>query len=90
MLEAMMCGRPVLATKVGGVHDWLEDGESAFLASTASVEDLAACLQRALEARGRWKEMGLAARAAFDRLRDRDPVGSFVRLLDGAVARGGN
>jgi L-malate glycosyltransferase len=89
MLEAMMCGRPVLATKVGGVHDWLEDGESAFLASTASVEDLAACLQRALEARGRWKEMGLAVRAAFDRLRDRDPLGSFVRLLDEAVARGG-
>lgn len=89
MLEAMMCGRPVFATRVGGVDDWLEDGENAFLAAAASVDALTEALHRALGARDRWRDMGLAARAAFDRRRDPDPVAAFVRLLDGSVARGG-
>lgn len=86
MLEAMMCGRPLLATRVGGVDDWLQDGVSAFLAAAASVDSVAEALKRALDERRRWPEMGLAARAAFDSKRDPDPVGTFVGLLDGAAA----
>lgn len=86
MLEAMMCGRPLLATRVGGVDDWLHDGVNAFLADAASVDSVAEALWRALDERERWKEMGLAARAAFDSRRDPDPVGTFVGLLDEAVA----
>lgn len=85
MLEAMMCGRPLLATRVGGVDDWLQDGENAFLAGATSVELVEEALRRALTNRKHWREMGLSARATFDARRDNDPVGTFVRILDSVV-----
>lgn len=86
MLEAMMCGRPLLATRAGGVDDWLQDGVNAFLSAAVSADSLAEALRRALDARKRWKGMGLAARAAFDSKRVSDPVGTFIGLLDEAAA----
>lgn len=62
--EAMLCERPVLATRVGGAEDWLRDGETGFLCAPADPDALAAALQRALAHRERWPAMGLAAQSA--------------------------
>jgi glycosyltransferase involved in cell wall biosynthesis len=80
----MMAGRPQLATAVGGVPDWLADGEDAFIAEDVTVESIELTLRRALSQRGRWREMGLAAREAFDAKRDPDPVGTLVGILERA------
>ena len=81
MLEAMMCGRAVLATPVGGVDDWIEDGINGYVAPAISVEALTATLSRAPLQRENWPAMGVAARRAFDQRRASDPVGSLLRSI---------
>ena len=44
VIEALAAGRPVVATRVGGVSDVVRDGVDGFLAEVADVESLAARL----------------------------------------------
>ena len=87
MLEAMMAGRPQLATAVGGVPDWLTDGDDAFIAEDVTVESIEHALLRALSSRNKWAEMGRAARRAFDAKRDPNPVETLVGILEEAVGK---
>ena len=70
--EALLCGRPVLTADVGLVRDWVQEGETGFIADTASVAALTQALNRAWNRRADWSAMGLAgaARAAAQRIRD--------------------
>jgi glycosyltransferase involved in cell wall biosynthesis len=81
----MMCGRPVLATDVGGVSDWITDGVEGYVAPEISAAAIRATLIRALADRPRWPTMGTAARARFDGQRDPDPVGSLLALVDASI-----
>lgn len=70
--EAMLAGRPVLATAVGAVPEWIDDGVSGFLAGSPELDDVGAALERAWIARDRWCTLGVAAHRAvsgwgFDR-----------------------
>jgi glycosyltransferase involved in cell wall biosynthesis len=80
----MMAGRPQLATAVGGVPDWLADGEDAFIAEDVTVESIEHAFRHALSSRNKWPEMGRAARRAFDAKRDANPVGTLVEILERA------
>jgi len=46
LLEAMMAGLPVVATKVGGVPEAIEDGVNGLLVAPSAVDDLASALGR--------------------------------------------
>lgn len=87
MLEAMMAGRPLLVTPVGGVADWLTDGVNAFVAEDVSAKALEKALYRVHSARAQLPQMGEAARNAFESRRDRDPVGTLMEILDRASAK---
>lgn len=68
VIEAMLCGRPVTATDVGGVREWVEDGRSGFIAAGTTANAIAEALERVWADRSRWPEMGAFARsAALDR-----------------------
>ncbi len=60
--EAMLHGRPVLATRVGGAEDWIEDGANGWICPAPTVELLGETLVRAWRDRARWAELGTAAR----------------------------
>lgn len=62
--EAMLCRRPVLATRIGGAEDWLRDDQTGFLCPEPRSASLAATLQHAFSRRDRWQAMGAAAAAA--------------------------
>jgi glycosyltransferase involved in cell wall biosynthesis len=62
VIEAMATGLPVLATKVGGIPEMIEDGKSGFLAP-ADEQAYTERLAGALDQRATWAAMGVAARA---------------------------
>ena len=62
--EAMLCGRPVLATAVGGAEDWIRHDETGFICPAPTVDLLAATLAHAWARRAQWSALGTAARVA--------------------------
>jgi N-acetyl-alpha-D-glucosaminyl L-malate synthase BshA len=74
-LEAMACGTPVIATRVGGVSEVVEDGVSGMLCAAEDLEGYASLLRRALVDQELVARMGAAARTrAVDHF-------SFERVL---------
>lgn len=81
LIEAMLLGRPAVATDVGGITEWASEPDNAFIAPAASVRSLAAALERAWQARPDWCEMGLRARAAALQRLDPDPAARLFHTL---------
>jgi glycosyltransferase involved in cell wall biosynthesis len=73
-IEALAAGRPVVATKVGGVPDVVRDGEDGFLVEPGATDELAERLERLArdpDLRARMGERGrerVLPRYAVDRL----------------------
>jgi glycosyltransferase involved in cell wall biosynthesis len=61
VVEAMAAGRPVVATRVGGVPDAVTDGETGFLIDVGDDEALARNLDRLLNESALRQQMGRAA-----------------------------
>ncbi len=66
--EAMLRGRAVLATRVGGATEWIVPGETGFICPAPTVELLAESLREAWAQRTRWRELGEAAARRTRRL----------------------
>jgi len=81
IIEAMMAGRPVLATNVAGHGEVIEDNVTGFLAKNASVSDLNEALDRAWQHREQLPAMGAAAAASIRRLVPEDPAAAFAAML---------
>lgn len=62
VVEAMACGRPVLAHALGGPSETIVDNETGWLIPGYQPRDIAAGLTRVFADRGRWQDMGKAAR----------------------------
>jgi glycosyltransferase involved in cell wall biosynthesis len=62
VLEAMACGRPVIATRVGGIPEAVEDGESGILVGMDDVEALAAAIALLVENDSARQSMGSKGR----------------------------
>ncbi|MEX2399816.1 MAG: glycosyltransferase, partial [Rhodothermales bacterium] len=86
-IEAMACGVPIVATRVGGTPELVADGETAYLVDRLSPEQLAErILELAVDASAR-RRMGQAGRARAERLFDADRNAAAVeRLLTGESA----
>jgi glycosyltransferase involved in cell wall biosynthesis len=88
IVEAMASGVPVVGAEVGGMRDFLVDGENALTHEPRSAESLAAALRRALgdpPLRARIAAAGLrTAREQFD---ERKLFAEYARLIETAAAR---
>jgi glycosyltransferase involved in cell wall biosynthesis len=62
-MEGMAAGRPVVATRVGGIPEYLEEGVTGLLVPPRSAGELAGALLRLLQEPGVADAMGRAGRA---------------------------
>jgi glycosyltransferase involved in cell wall biosynthesis len=61
-IEALAAGRPVVATRVGGLPDVVREGKDGFLVSPGAVDELADRLERLAADEGLRRRMGEAGR----------------------------
>jgi glycosyltransferase involved in cell wall biosynthesis len=85
VVEAMLCGRPCIATDVGGNAELIRDGENGFLARAATVDSVDEALNRAWEHRAGLQEMGDTAGMDVRKWISPDPAGDFARELESQV-----
>jgi glycosyltransferase involved in cell wall biosynthesis len=78
IVEAMWCGRPVVATNVGGNLDLVRDGATGFLAKAAVPECFGSALERMWAERNGLRELGQRAAASIREFMPNDPVGIFA------------
>jgi glycosyltransferase involved in cell wall biosynthesis len=81
VVEAMLCGRPCIATDVGGNAELIRDGVNGFLAKAPTVPLLDEAMNRAWESRGRLKAMGRTAATDVRDWVSRDPGEDLAREL---------
>jgi len=82
VMEAMASGLPVVATRVGGIPDMIDQGESGWLVAPNDFADIAARLEQVLATPGELERMGRAARTrAVDKMALADTVDGIAKLL---------
>ncbi|HTE40566.1 MAG TPA: glycosyltransferase family 4 protein [Steroidobacteraceae bacterium] len=81
LTEAMLCGRPAVATPVGGIPDTINNGITGYLAASSNADDFALALERMWTDREALAIRGDAAFAAASQSRDAHPAGTLVRWL---------
>jgi glycosyltransferase involved in cell wall biosynthesis len=67
-IEAMACGKPVVATRTNGAIESIEEGVTGLLCDVGNVSDLAAKLDSLLANPDRAAEMGRAGMARMNRI----------------------
>jgi glycosyltransferase involved in cell wall biosynthesis len=72
--EAMAVGRPVVATRVGGVADLVTEGITGFLVPPDNVQELAKALSAILANEAGGREMGVRAQAIAQQRFELDSV----------------
>lgn len=82
MLEAMLSGRPVIVSNVGGIAEWVNDGKNAYLLAQPDVAALTMTLERCWSERGSLEQMGRFAYESTQRLRDANPASTMVQWLE--------
>jgi glycosyltransferase involved in cell wall biosynthesis len=83
ILEAALCGRPVVATSTAGIPEFVEDGVNGFLCTFAEASLFDEALERAWSQRERWPEIGVTAhRLAAERIHGRPEETFALKLIE--------
>jgi N-acetyl-alpha-D-glucosaminyl L-malate synthase BshA len=87
-LEAMACEVPVVASRVGGVPEVVDDGETGFLSKTGDLEKMAADAARLLTDEEFRREMGCRAReSAISRYNTDLVIPQYIEFYQGILQK---
>lgn len=90
IIEGMAVGRPVVATRAGGVPEFVHDGEDAVLVAPGDAAALARCLDRLLDDAAERERLARGGRASAERFALPRHVAAMTSVFERAVAgRGG-
>lgn len=81
IVEAMLCSRLTIATRVGGIEEVVRDGKEGFLADAATSKLLEQTLERAWEKRASWQQLGESASTRIRKLVPKNPPSVFAEIL---------
>jgi glycosyltransferase involved in cell wall biosynthesis len=81
IVEAMLCGRPVVATDVAGHSEIVQDGITGFLAESPTVPSIERALERLWERRADLRRMGEAAAKHIRNCVPSDPAKVFSQKI---------
>ena len=85
LIEAMICGRVPITTRVGRAGELIDDNDSGFLAPAATAELIDEVLERAWQRRDDWQAMGQRAAVAVRERHSLRPAEDFAdRILTAA------
>jgi glycosyltransferase involved in cell wall biosynthesis len=82
IVEAMLCGRPIVATNVAGIPEVVEDGVSGFLADAPTLTSIASALKRLWQARADLQKMGMTAATRIREMVPADPIAVFSENIE--------
>lgn len=85
LAEAHGCGKPVVATRVDGIPEVIEDGVSGFLFEPHDVTGMCAALVRLLHDDGLSRTMGAAGRERAERIFSHEAHAAKVQELYGRI-----
>jgi len=86
-IEAMASGLPVVSSGVGGLADFLVDGENAVLHHVKSPSSLSLALRRMLDDPALRQRLGVRARATAERFELTALLDRFADIVDAAAER---
>jgi len=79
-MEAMAVGKPVIATRIGGLTDIVADGESGYLVTPGNSTELAAATARLLADPALREKMGETGRIRVQRFQESAVIPQYERL----------
>ncbi len=86
ILEAMSAGRAVVATRVGGIPEQVEDNRTGILVEAADSQQLAEALRRLATKPELLKHMGYQAKKRFDELFAGDGMAKRIKAMYAALS----
>jgi glycosyltransferase involved in cell wall biosynthesis len=86
VVEAMLVGAPIVATRVGGIPTLVRDGEEGLLVQRGDAAALAAAIERVLDDPGLAARLGAAAAATAHRRNDPAAIVERTTAIYAAVA----
>lgn len=81
VIEAMICGRPVVTTDVGGNSEWITDNVNGFIADGANVNSFDNALERAWNRRIEWEIIGKMAHESATKKHDPESGKTFLKFI---------
>lgn len=82
LVEAMIAGRPVLATDVGDNAKYVRTGHTGVLISAATVACISAGLEQVWENKDKLEEMGINAQSHSESIADLHPDATLLNFIE--------
>lgn len=81
IVEAMLCGRPVVTTDVAGHTEWIREGVEGFIAGGANVISFNKAMERAWQQKDHWQTLGKNAYERALNLYDPSPGKTLADII---------